>query len=281
MATLTRAGLEEKMAKTSGATDRFINNALYEKDGERWWQEDNSFYTLRVSVIPVRLSFARRHLQLPQGTGSLQWKALEVGCGGGLLTEEIAKMGFVTTGIDPAETSIRTARTHARASGLSIKYDKGEGEHLPYPDNEFDVVFCCDVLEHVKDVGKVVSEISRVLRPGGSFIFDTFNRTLISKLVVINLWQDWKRWAFMEPDAHVWEMFITPGEMREILERNNLDLKSLSGTMPNIPITTLLRHLRKRAKGEWTFKKFGDSFHLVEAKDMSIMYLGFAVKGPP
>ncbi len=270
------------MAKTFGTTTvRLINNDLYEKDGERWWQEDRSFYTLRVSVNPVRLSFARKYLQLPQADDSGQWKALEVGCGGGLLTEEIAKMGFLTTGIDPAETSIRTARTHAKDSGLSIQYDKGGGEHLPYPDNEFDVVFCCDVLEHVKDVGKVVSEISRVLRPGGSFIFDTFNRTFISKLVSIKLWQEWKRWAFMEPDTHVWEMFITPGEMKKILERNNLDLRSISGAKPNIPIIALLRHLRKRAKGVWTFKKLGDSFHLVEAKDMSIMYLGFAVKGHP
>ncbi len=275
----TQALVEEEMAKTSEVTNRFINNTLYEKDGERWWQENNSFYTLKVSVIPVRLNFIRRHLQLPQEAESLRWRALEVGCGGGLLTEEIAKMGFITTGIDPSEVSLRTARKHASVSGLSIRYDKGVGEHLPYYDNEFDVVFCCDVLEHVQDVGKVISEISRVLRSGGTFFFDTFNRTLISKLVVIKLWQDWKRWAFMEPDTHVWEMFVTPDEMRAILARNKLDLRSVSGTKPNIPITTLLRNLRKRARGAWTFKEFGDSFHLVEAKDMSIMYLGYAVKG--
>jgi 2-polyprenyl-6-hydroxyphenyl methylase/3-demethylubiquinone-9 3-methyltransferase len=269
------------MAMEIEALDRRINNALYEKDGERWWQDDNSFYTLRVSVIPARLTFARRHLQLPQDKDTARRKALEVGCGGGLLTEEIAKIGFDTTGIDRAATSIRTAREHAGASGLSIRYDTGEGEHLPYPDNEFDVVFCCDVLEHVSSVDKVIAEISRVMKPGGSFIFDTFNRTLISKLVVIKLWQEWKRWAFMEPNTHVWDMFITPDEMREVLHRNKMILKSMSGTKPNIPIPTLISHLRKRAKGEWTFKQFGDSFHLVEAKDMNIMYLGFAVKVQP
>lgn len=269
------------MVSDREATENRINKALYEKDGERWWQDDNSFYTLRVSVIPARLSFARRHLRLPQDTDATRQRALEVGCGGGLLTEEIAGMGYAATGIDRAATSIKTAREHARASGLSIVYDTGDGESLPYPDNEFDVVFCCDVLEHVRSVDKVIAEISRVMKPGGSFIFDTFNRTLVSKLVVIKLWQEWKRWAFMEPDTHVWEMFITPDEMREVLQRNNLSLKSMSGTKPNIPIPTLLSHLRKRAKGEWTFKQFGDSFHLVEAKDMKIMYLGFAVKGQP
>lgn len=162
------------MVKVPEATDSRINNALYEKDGERWWQDDNVFYTLRVSVLPARLSFTRRHLQLPQDTDVARRKALDVGCGGGLLTKEIAKMGFAATGIDQAETSIRTAREHARASGLCILYDTGDGEHLPYPDNEFDVVFCCEVLEHVDSVGKVIAEISRVMKPGGPFIFDTF-----------------------------------------------------------------------------------------------------------
>lgn len=255
----------------------FINNDIYEKDGSRWWQEDNAFYTLRRSVNPVRVDYSRRRLR-EQGIGPAGRKALEVGCGGGLLTEEIAKMGFITTGIDPAETSIRTAREHAKAAGLAIQYDHGSGERLPYPDHAFDAVFCCDVLEHVKDAGKVVSEISRVLKPGGSFIFDTFNRTFISKVVVIKLWQDWKRWAFMEPNAHVWDMFITPAEMQELLERNDLVPRHISGTKPNIPLLTLLGNLRKRAAGELTFKEFGDSFHLVEDPDINIMYLGHAVK---
>ena len=91
--------------------------------------------------------------------------ALEVGSGGGILTEEICKMGFTTTGIDPPEESVLTATNHAKASGLNIKYEKGRGENLPYADDSFDFVFCCDVLEHVQDLPKVISEISRVLKP--------------------------------------------------------------------------------------------------------------------
>lgn len=266
------------MRTLGSANGGAIDNSMYEKDGGRWWHEDNSFYTLRRSVNPVRLSFARKHLRLDPGAASGQPKALEVGCGGGLLTEEIARMGFATTGIDPAEASIRTASDHARDCGLFIRYDKGVGEALPYADGAFDVVFCCDVLEHVTRVDEVIAEIARVLRAEGAFIFDTFNRTFISKLVAIKLWQDWKRWAFMEPNTHVWEMFITPGEMREVLRRHGMELRAVGGTKPNIPVPTLLSHMRKRAKGEWTFKQFGDSFHLVEAKDLSIMYLGYAVK---
>jgi 2-polyprenyl-6-hydroxyphenyl methylase/3-demethylubiquinone-9 3-methyltransferase len=115
-------------------------------------------------------------------------------------------MGFATTGIDPADESLRTAQNHARESGLTINYKKGTGEEIPFPDNSFDCVFCCDVLEHVRDLPKVISEISRVLKPNGIFIYDTLNRTFISKLVAIKIWQEWKRWAFMPPNLHVWKM---------------------------------------------------------------------------
>ena len=250
-----------------------INNGIYETDGARWWLEDNPFYTLRRSVNPVRVGYARKHLAALAGR-----TALEVGCGGGLLTEEIAKMGFDTFGIDPAEASLRTAKAHAEACGLGIRYDHGAGESLPYSDGSFDVVFCCDVLEHVKDPGAVIAEIARVLRPGGSFIFDTFNRTFMSKVVAIKLWQDWKRWAFMEPDTHVWELFITPEEMQGLLVRSGLELRDVSGTRPSIPILSLLANLRKRAAGAWSYKELGDSFHLVEDRDVNIMYLGHAVK---
>ena len=258
-----------------------INNGIYETDGARWWHEDNPFYTLRRSVNPVRVGYARRRLQLELGEGMRGAAALEVGCGGGLLTEEIARMGFITTGIDPAEASLRTARAHAQAGGLAIRYDRGTGEALPYRDGAFDVVFCCDVLEHVRDANTVIAEISRVLRPGGSFIFDTFNRTVLSKLVVIKLWQDWKPFAFMEPNAHIWDMFITPDEIQGLLMRNGLEPQDINGTRPSVPLLTLLGNMRKRAAGRWTFKEFGDSFHLVEDADVNIMYLGHAVKQRP
>jgi 2-polyprenyl-6-hydroxyphenyl methylase/3-demethylubiquinone-9 3-methyltransferase len=96
---------------------------------------------------------------------------LEVGCGGGLLSEEIARMGFITTGIDPSEQSLISAVIHAKESNLKINYMQGAGENLPFLKNSFDIVLCCDVLEHVQDLPKVISEISRVLKDGGLFIY--------------------------------------------------------------------------------------------------------------
>jgi 2-polyprenyl-6-hydroxyphenyl methylase/3-demethylubiquinone-9 3-methyltransferase len=139
-------------------------------------------------------------------------------------------------------------------------------------------VFCCDVLEHVQDLPKVISEISRVLKPGGVFFYDTLNRTFVSKLVAIKIWQEWKRWAFMPPNVHVWDMFIKPSEIKELLQKNSLDWKEHKGSSPNISIPKMLGYLRKRSKGEWTYADLGKRFWLVESKDMNILYAGYAVK---
>ena len=140
--------------------------------------------------------------------------ALEVGCGGGILSEEIARMGFITTGIDPSEQSLNAAIKHADENQLKINMRPGPERILPFQNNSFDVVFCCDVLEHVHDLPKVISEISRVLKNGGIFLYDTFNRTFLSNLVAIKVLQDWERWAIMPPHLHEWKMFIKPSEIK-------------------------------------------------------------------
>lgn len=255
-----------------------IDNDLYNAETNKWWEPENVLYLLKTSVNPVRVGYAKRKIFDELHIDSKGKKALDVGCGGGILAEEIARMGFETTGIDPSEPSLNIARNHAIVSGLDIKYEKGSGEALPYDDASYDVVFCCDVLEHVRDLPKVISEISRVLKPGGVFVFDTLNRTVISKLVAIKIWQEWKRWAFFPPNLHTWKMFIKPAELKAVLLQNGFDFKEFRGTEPNVPIPKMLSYLRKRAKGEWTYVDLGENFRLVESDDMNILYMGLAVK---
>jgi len=265
------------MEKVSTEVYKKIDNEIYKSDGDIWWKSDTILHLLKTSVNPWRVGIVKDIIQKmsiePRGK-----TALEVGSGGGILTEEIAKMGFTTTGIDPADQSIVTASNHARASGLDIKYEKGTGENLPYAAGSFDFVFCCDVLEHVQDLPKVISEISRVLKPGGVFIYDTLNRTFVSKLVAIKIWQEWKRWAFMPANVHVWEMFIKPGEIKSLLQKNDFDWKEHTGSQPNVSIPKMLGFLRKRAKGEWTYEDLGKNFWLVKSNDMNILYAGYAIK---
>ena len=265
------------MEKVSPEVYKKIDNNLYNADGDIWWKPDTILHLLKTSVNPWRVGYSTGIIK-KLGIDPKGKSALEVGCGGGILTEEICKIGFITTGIDPAGESLRTATNHAQANALDIKYDKGTGEHLPYADNSFDCVFCCDVLEHVQDLPKVISEISRVLKPNGVFFYDTLNRTFISKLIAIKIWQEWKRWAFMPANLHVWEMFIKPGEIKDLLQKNGFEWKEHKGSSPNVSIPKMLGYLRKRAKGEWTFADLGKHFWLVESNDMNILYAGFAIK---
>lgn len=270
--------MEKAIAPVTQDVFNQINNRVYDSAGDIWWQQDTVLHLLHSSVNPARVGYFKRVLFETLGISSAGKKAVEVGCGGGILCEEIAHMGFDTTGMDPSEQSLETARNHAKASGLNIHYEKGSGEQLPYADASFDVLFCCDVLEHVRDLPRVVSEFSRVLKPGGILCYDTLNRTFVSWLVAIKIWQEWKRYAFMPPNLHVWRMFIKPSEITALLLQHGFDPREQRGTEPNVPIPKMLTYCRKRASGEWTFAQLGAAFQLVESNDMKILYMGYAVK---
>jgi 2-polyprenyl-6-hydroxyphenyl methylase / 3-demethylubiquinone-9 3-methyltransferase len=256
-----------------------IDNDLYDSDKQSWWQPDSALYLIQCSLNPARVGYLKRKLFEELGIDPRGKSALEVGCGGGMLCEEIARLGFETTGIDPSERSLQVARDHATLSGLRITYRTGSGEALPYPDGAFDVAFCCDVLEHVRDLPRVISEISRVLKPGGVFCYDTINRTWRSKLVAIKISQVWKRWAFLPANLHVWEMFIRPEELKLLLGENDLIWQEHRGLEPNLPLVTVLGQLRRRARGDLNFRDLGAKLHLVETGNTGMMYLGYAIKG--
>jgi len=255
-----------------------IDNDLYHEEGDIWWQSDSPLYLIQLSINPARVGYLKMILFDTLNVNPQGKAALEIGCGGGILCEEIARMGFDVTGIDPSEQSLQIATSHAKASSLQIQYEKGTGEALPYRDSSFDFVFCCDTLEHVRDVPKVISEISRVLKPEGIFCYDTFNRTFMSKLVAINISQVWKRWAFAPPNLHVWEMFIKPDELTSLLWQNRMECQEHRGMGPNVSLLVFLRYLRKRVRGELTYKNLGEKLFLVESSNMSIMYMGYAIK---
>jgi len=265
--------------KNSGrGRDIRIDNSLYDTQSGTWWQPDSAFHQMKHVFNPVRVGYAKKKLFGDLKIDPLGKRALEVGCGGGILCEEIARMGFDATGIDPSEPSVRIANDHARASGLKIRYVEGRGESLPFPDDSYDVVFCCDVLEHVRDLPSVISEISRVLKKGGVFFYDTFNRTAISKLAAIKICQDWKPWAFLPADLHVWGMFVKPRELKSLLRGNHLDWKEHQGIRLNMSIPRILRCLRQRADGRLSYRDLGEKIWMVEGRSRAVMYMGYAVK---
>ncbi len=145
-----------------------VDNEIYNRLSSTWWDEQGFLNLLRTAVNPGRFGYFREVLLKQVGVDPVGKQALDVGCGGGLLAEEFARLGCQVTGLDPSELSLATARAHARQSGLDIAYRLGVGEALPFADETFDLAYCCDVLEHVNDLAQVLAEISRVLRKGGS-----------------------------------------------------------------------------------------------------------------
>ena len=134
---------------------------IYDKVADRWWSDDIRWVRTLKNLVPGRLKWFDRQIDW-------QGKAvLDLGCAGGFMAEALAARGAHVTGIDPAADAIDAARAHARATGLRIGYDVGVGEALPYDDSSFDAIVCVDVLEHVADLNKVLSEVARTLRPGG------------------------------------------------------------------------------------------------------------------
>lgn len=255
-----------------------IDNALYNLPGDIWWDDARPLATLRTMVNPGRVPYFRQvllsRLDLdPHGT-----RVLEVGCGGGLLAEEIAGLGFSVTGIDPSEPSLAIARAHAARSGFNIDYRTGVGERIPFPDSSFPVVLCCDVLEHVQDLDVVIAEIARVLAPGGVFLYDTINRTLISKLIVIKVTQEWRATRFVPPDLHDWRLFIKPAAMQVALKRHGLTNIETTGLMPAAGPLTVLRAALGFRNGKLNFGQLGRRLAFRRTRLLACSYMGYARK---
>lgn len=253
------------------------DNEIYNQPGDIWWDEHQPLHAIRTSLNPARLEyfasvFAARGMD-PAGK-----VIIDVGCGGGLMAEEIARLGAVVTGVDPSAASIATAQAHAAASGLAIDYRIGSGEDLPSGDACADAVYCVDVLEHVADLHAVIGETARVLKPGGLYLFDTINRTRLSKLVMIKLSQEWAATAWMPPGLHDWDQFITPAELSESLGRHGLDQHDLTGMSPGISPPALIRLLRQVKKGKLSYADFGRQAAFTLTSDLRISYLGHATK---
>lgn len=255
-----------------------VNNAVYNTPGDIWWDERQMMSIIRTALNPGRFGYFKRILLDELRLDPRGKRTLDVGCGGGLLAEEFAQIGCRVTGIDPAEASLAAARAHAARSGLEIDYRAGVGESLPFEDASFEIVYCCDVLEHVDDLDRVVAEIGRVLAPGGVFLYDTINRTGPSKLVMIKLFQEWNATSFMAPDLHDWRQFIKPDELRAIMVRHGLQPRDIAGLSPGANPIALFRALRQRKRGAITYAETGRRVAMRVSKDTSVMYMGYALK---
>ncbi len=254
------------------------DNTLYSRPGDIWWDEREAFSALRTALNPARFGYFRRVLTGRLGRDPRGVAALDVGCGGGLLAEEFARLGCQVTGIDPSEPALAVARAHAASSGLAITYRAGIGEALPFPDQSFGIVYCCDVLEHVTDPGQVIAEIARTLAPGGVFFFDTINRTLLSRLLVIRLAQEWRMTRALPPNLHDWSQFITPAELDALITRHGLRRQEIVGLLPGANPMRALYAMWRYKRGAITIGELGRRLVFRVSGNHSVLYAGYALR---
>lgn len=256
------------------------DNTVYDDLAHTWWDEEAFLHLLR-SAFNARFDY---YVGVLDKTGLLAapgGMALDVGCGGGLLLDQFHGIGMRVTGIDPAHAGLLTARAVTREKRVPAGLAQAVGERLPFGDATFDVVYCCDVLEHVSSVDAVVGEIARVLRPGGLFLFDTLNRTARGWFGAILLAQEWSATAFMPRGLHGWDMFVRPAEIRRVVTGHGLVPGGVTGLGPAGGYSGYLRmvwYLRQRAAGRITFAEMSQRVPYVTTRDLSIAYAGWAVR---
>lgn len=220
MTAITTSGAGSRPEAGSEAADtRTLDRAEVERFGRmaaEWWDPAGKFRPLH-QIGPARLAFLRReilaHFGLRgEGMRPLRGLAiLDVGCGGGLIAEPLARLGARVTAIDPSKDTIEAARAHAAPQGLDIDYRAARTEDLVAAGYTFEAVSCLEVLEHVPDPAAFLSTAARLVRPGGLMLLSTLNRTLKSYALAIVGAEYVLGW--LPRGTHQWNRFITPDEL--------------------------------------------------------------------
>lgn len=181
-----------------------------------WWDPKGKFAPLH-RLGPARMAYLRNRLaahferRLPAAKPLSGLRVLDIGCGGGLVSEPLARLGASVTGLDPASDNIAAARTHAETSGLDIDYRCATAEEIAATGTTFDAVLCLEVVEHVPDPAAFIGLAASLVRPGGILIASTINRTMKAWLLAIVGAEYVLRW--LPAGTHRWERFVTPDEM--------------------------------------------------------------------
>ncbi len=195
--------------------------AKFEALATRWWDPESEFRTLH-QINPLRLEFINERAPL-EGK-----KVLDMGCGGGILSESMATRGARVTGIDMGEKPLSVAKLHLKESGLEVDYRQTTTEALAIEEPEsFDIITCMEMVEHVPDPASVINACSRLVRPGGELFFSTINRTpkawlfaIVGAEYLLNI---------LPKGTHTYEKFIRPSELEKWARESGLVSKEITG----------------------------------------------------
>jgi 2-polyprenyl-6-hydroxyphenyl methylase/3-demethylubiquinone-9 3-methyltransferase len=247
------------------AAKKKVDNSIYEQYGERWYSaHDDPVALLRAETkakLPWVLARIDRHF------GRREIELLDVGCGGGFLSNPLAMAGMRVTGVDLSRDSLRTAQRHDHSR--RVRYFLGDAYHLPFRSSSFEAVAAMDLLEHVEDPLAVIRECARVLKPGGIFFFHTFNRNWLSGFLVIKCVE----WLVRNTPKHlhVLRLFVTPEEMDSYCRTCRLEPREMVGLRPNWRSVSWRDILRRTVP---------ESMSFTTTNSLRLSYMGWCVKAP-
>jgi len=232
--------------------------ARFEALAEAWWDPNGEFGPLH-RLNPIRIGYIRDKLcehfgrdpRAPRPLDGL--RILDVGCGGGLLSEPMTRLGATVTGLDAGEQNIEIAKTHAAQCGLDIDYRHGTIEALAKTKTSFDVVLNMEVVEHVADLGLFIEASAKVLKPDGAMLVATLNRTPKSFAFAVVGAEYVLRW--LPRGTHDWRKFVRPSELARELRASGVSIADLTGVAYS-PLSA-----------DWTL-----------SRDLGVNYMAFAVK---
>ena len=228
----------------------------FTKIAEEWWDPQGKFKPLH-KFNPIRISYIKKNIintfKLNQKIKPLKKvKILDIGCGGGLLSEPLSRLGAEVVGIDASDRNIKVAKSHAKKNNLDIKYLCSSPENFNSK-TKFDVVLNMEIVEHVQDVDFFLKSCAKLLKKNGIMFVATLNKTLKSYLFAIVGAEYVLRW--LPIGTHEWDKFVKPNDLVDILKKYSLKLDSLDGMKFNL------------VKDEWNI-----------SSDRSVNYIGKFIK---
>ena len=228
----------------------------FSKMSAEWWNPEGKFKPLH-KFNPIRIKYIKENIinnfKLKNKIKPLSGvNILDIGCGGGLLSEPMSRLGANVTGIDASDKNIKIAKLHSKKSKLNINYFCSSPENLKIK-KKFDVILNMEIVEHVEDINFFLKSCSQLLKKNGIMFVATINKTLKSYVFAIIGAEYVLRW--LPIGTHDWEKFVKPEHLKKILIKNNLHLNQLNGMNYNI------------VKDEWSV-----------SKDLSINYIAEFIK---
>jgi len=249
---------ESPQTRSPGGTADAEEVARFAAIADEWWDPNGKFRPLH-QLAPVRLAFIREQITTCLGLDEVAakpftgLKILDVGCGGGLVSEPLARLGATVTAIDAAAESIEIAKVHARQSGLDIDFRNTQPEELAKSGETFDIVVSLEVVEHVADLPAFLNACAALVRPGGGLVLSTINRTVKSLALAKVMAEYVLRW--LPVGTHDWQKFVKPSELAAGLRPTGLQMTAMRGM---------------------DFNPLSDSWRLSDNLDVN--YLAFAKK---